>query len=115
MVCKLAMKKLTLATITFLSTLLPTQVLASVPEWFGIPDWHYNTICLNTPTNARLTPRFENNIRAELVDGTCGNPLYRNNRIVYENGFYLIEFYIDEIQELRRYWIHETQVKRFYW
>jgi hypothetical protein len=108
------MKKQILASIAFLSTLLPTQVLASVPEWFGIADWDYTVICIDGPTNARINPNFSNNIRAELVDGTCGNVLYRNSQPIYENTFYLIEFYIDEIQEVRRYWIHESQIKTIY-
>jgi len=108
------MKKQILTALVFFSSLLPTQALASVPEWFGIADWRYNTICIDGPTNARLTPRFENNIRAELVDGTCGNPLYSIGQPIYENGFYLIEFYIDELQEFRRYWVHRSQIKEFY-
>ena len=108
------MKKL-IASLAFLSTLIPTAALASVPEWFGSADWGYSVICIDGPSNARLSPGFGDNIRAELVNGTCGNPIYRNGRIIYENRFYLIEFYIHNVGEYRRYWIHETQVKRFYW
>lgn len=109
----LNMKKL-LALIPFISTLaLATPALAT-PEWFGAADGNYNTICIDGPSNARLSPDFSNNIRAVLVDGSCGNLMYDGRYPMYENGFVLLEFYVAEINEWRRYWIHQTQIEEFY-
>jgi hypothetical protein len=92
-----------------------SAVATEHPDWFGESDWHYNTVCLDTPTNARLSPEISsNNIRAVLVDGTCGNPLYSLGSPVLENEFYLIEFYFANLGEWRRYWIHESQIESFY-
>jgi hypothetical protein len=107
------MKKL-IASLAFLSTLAFASAAQAVPEWFGIPDWDYNVICIDGPSNARTSPDFSNNVRAVLVDGSCGNIMYEGPHPMYENGFILLEFYIDELQEIRRYWVYESQIKTFY-
>lgn len=88
---------------------------ADTPNWTGQADWDYTVVCLNTPSNARLNPNFANNVRATLVFPTCGNPLINNsNSFIYENEFFLVEFYFDEVGEWRRYWIHESQFRNVY-
>ena len=85
--------------------------------WSGEASWRATVVCLDTPTNARLNPNFNNNVRATLVGDTCGNPLYYNNgfgEVVHENGFYLVEFWFDELGEWRRYWIYKNQIDNWY-
>ena len=107
--------------ISTLSLLFSPQVLASqsTPFWTGSSVPGYYSACLVSNTNARLTPSLlEDNIRAIMREDSCGLVLHQDGGLVYEgkipvytNGFYLLRFYIEELDEFRQYWIHESQLK----
>lgn len=107
------MKKLLITLTTFLSTLAGTfsANAQSVPLWNSAII--YNTsardVCIEEgPTNLRLNPNFGNNIRAQVTTNSCGEVLR------YENNFVLYEAYFPAVNETRRYWVHESQIRNSY-
>lgn len=107
-----------IAQISALNLLLPFSTLAT-PFWTGSSVPGYYSACLVSNTNARLTPSLsEDNIRAIMREESCGLVLHQDGGLiyegkipVYENGFYLLRFYVEELGEFRQYWIHESQLK----
>lgn len=101
-----------LATFASLITLFTPSKVLSVDYWMGFSDPRYTEGCVVEETNLRTSPRFTNsNIRAILIEGSCGNFLLNEQgSLVYENGFYLLEFYFPAIDNTRRYWVHESRI-----
>jgi hypothetical protein len=111
------MKKLIFALTTIAALSIPTKVLA-VPTWFGMTNWNLVSACIyDGPTRARLTPAFpedNSNIRALFATDSCGIVQYQHGGPIYENGFYLIKFYVPDLGEWRKYWIHTSQLDFYY-
>ena len=67
-------------------------------------------VCIQDgPTNIRTSPNaLPSSIRATLSTGSCGR--LPSVTETYKNGYFLVEFYIQQIGKTRRYWVHESQV-----
>ena len=89
--------------------------------WSGSTQEGYVSACVTSATNARTTPSLsDNNIRAIFRQGSCGQVLhipgglvYSGSIPLYENGFYLLRFWVEELGEYRQYWIHESQLTNY--
>lgn len=86
----------------------PAATTEIPPAWSAPNNQSAGYVCITDgPTNIRTSPNaLDSSIRATLRTGSCGQTVAG----LYEDGYFLVDFWINEISENRRYWVHESQI-----